>query len=175
MTIRPTAEQDLPELLGLYAELHPDDPAVPAADAAVIWQQIAAQEGRTILVAERDGTVAGTADCTVLPNLTRGGRPFLLIENVVVAAACRRRGIGARLLAAAVDLAASAGCYKAQLMSRDSRAEAHAFYQSCGFAPAAQGFRRYLPAATGHVPSSGHVPSGIGVLEQGAAQVRQQP
>ncbi len=51
--IRPATEPDLPSLLGLYAELHPDDP--PPADAVEVWRRIAVQQGRTILVAESPG------------------------------------------------------------------------------------------------------------------------
>ncbi|MDU0305263.1 MULTISPECIES: hypothetical protein [unclassified Streptomyces] len=43
------------------------------------------QRGRTVLVADADGIVAGTADCLVMPNLTRGGRAVLFVENLVVA------------------------------------------------------------------------------------------
>ncbi|MER7402575.1 GNAT family N-acetyltransferase [Streptomyces sp. NPDC000070] len=52
------------------------------------------QQGRTVLVAEADGTVAGTADCIVMPNLTLSGRAVLFVENVVVAGRFQRRGVG---------------------------------------------------------------------------------
>lgn len=144
ISIQAAGDSDLPALLALYAELHPADPPLPATEASRIWALIRAQPGREVLLARLGGTVAGTLDCTVLANLTRGGRPFMLIENVVVARACRRRGTGAALLAAAVTRARSAGCYKAQLLSRADRTGAHAFYEACGFTPAAQGYRRYL-------------------------------
>lgn len=144
MTIRPAAQEDVPALLSLYRELHPDDPSPSATAATEAWQAIEAQAGRTILVAETAGAVAGTIDCVILPNLTRGARPFVLIENVVVTADKRRSGVGAALLAAAVSAARQAGCYKVQLLSRAGRQGAHAFYESHGFQPVAQGYRRYL-------------------------------
>ena len=140
-----TAEEaDLPALLALYADLHPADQALALDVALPVWRQIQAQPGRRVLLAECGGQPAGTADCTILPNLTRGGRPFMLVENVVVGQAHRRRGVGTALLAAASDLARSAGCYKAQLLSWADRTGAHAFYEACGFAPSAQGYRRYF-------------------------------
>ncbi|WP_283136126.1 GNAT family N-acetyltransferase [Rhizohabitans arisaemae] len=142
-TIRPAVEADLVSLLELYAELHPDDPPLPPEVAGRTWTAMTRQDGRVVLVAETDGTLVGTVDCTVSPNLTRGASPHMLVENVVVSAAHRRRGIGTGLLEAAVTLARSAGCYKVQLLS--ARAEdAHSFYESCGFRPLARGFRRYL-------------------------------
>ncbi|MYS81288.1 GNAT family N-acetyltransferase [Embleya scabrispora] len=151
MTIRPATARDLPGLLALYAEFHPDDVPLPVEDAYLIWADIATQRGRTVLVADLDGDVVGTADCAVLPNLTRGGRPIMFVENVVVAATRRRQGTGRRLLAAAGTLAADAGCYKLQLLAADS-AEAHEFYRACGFESRAQGFRRYLRPVSSTTP-----------------------
>lgn len=144
ITTRPATEADLPALLALYRELHPDDPTIPDLTAHRTWQQIATQPGRTILVAELGSTVVGTMDCTVSANLTRGARPFLLLENVVVTVSARRTGVGSRLLQAVLDLARSQNCYKIQLLSRASRKPAHAFYEANGFRALAQGYRRYL-------------------------------
>jgi ribosomal protein S18 acetylase RimI-like enzyme len=141
---RPASEADVPALLALFAELHPDDPAPSAPAAAAAWQTIEGQAGRTVFLAESDGAVVGTIDCVTLPNLTRGARPFMLVENVVVAAAHRRSGVGAALMEEAFALAQQAHCYKVQLLSRASREAAHAFYESLGFRAVAQGYRRYL-------------------------------
>ena len=144
ITIRPAVESDLPALLALYAQLHPEDPPLPLAHTGQIWREIAAQSGRRVLLAELDDDTVGTVDCSVLANLTRGGRPFMLVENVVVADHARRRGVGRRLLAAAVAVARSAGCYKVQLLSRTERTDAHAFYEYAGFRGLATGYRLYL-------------------------------
>lgn len=141
---RPAVEADLPILLALYAELHPDDSPPAGPVAAEAWRAIAAQAGRTVLLAEWDETPVGTVDCTTLPNLTRGARPFMLVENMVVSAAHRRSGVGTALLDAAVGLAREAGCYKVQLLSRATRHAAHVFYESCGFRAVANGYRLYL-------------------------------
>ncbi len=99
--------------------------------------------GGTVLVADADGAVAGTADCIVMPNLTRGGRAILFVENVVVAGSFQRRGVGRRLMEAAVRLGETAGCYKVQLLAADDE-YVHSFYRACGFEALAQGFRRYV-------------------------------
>ncbi|MFE3198656.1 GNAT family N-acetyltransferase [Embleya sp. NPDC059237] len=148
MTIRPATARDLSGLLALYAEFHPGDVPLPIEQAHPIWADIATQRGRTVLVADLDGTVVGTVDSVVLPNLTRGGHSIMFVENVVVAASHRRRGIGGRLMAAALTAAGDAGCYKVQLLAADG-AEVHAFYRACGFDALAQGFRRYLRPVAG--------------------------
>lgn len=68
----------------------------------------------------------------------------MLVENVVVAASQRRTGVASRLFEAVIDLAQRADCYKVQLISRSSRADAHAFYESYGFEAVAEGYRRYF-------------------------------
>lgn len=143
ITVRPAAEKDLSSLLALYSELNPDDAPLSQESVDVIWPGIAGQQGRTVLVAEVDATVVGTADCIILPNLTRSGRPILFVENVVVAASSRRLGVGQRLMEAAVRLGERADCYKVQLLAADDM-YVHEFYESCGFKPLAQGFRRYV-------------------------------
>ena len=54
---------------------------------------------------------------TVVPNLTRGCQPYGLIENVVTHAEHRQRGYGKAVLAEALALAWSQGCYKVMLMT----------------------------------------------------------
>ncbi|CAM5703523.1 GNAT family N-acetyltransferase [Streptomyces purpurascens] len=143
ITVRSAAEADLAALLVLYRELNPDDAPLSGAAADAVWAAISGQQGRTVLVADADGTVAGTADCVVMPNLTRGGRAILFVENVVVAGGFQRRGVGRQLMEAAVRLGESAGCYKVQLLAADD-AYVHSFYEACGFKALAQGFRRYV-------------------------------
>ncbi|SCK35939.1 GNAT family N-acetyltransferase [Streptomyces sp. WMMB 322] len=143
ITVRPAVGRDLASLLALYRELNPDDAPLSQESADAIWTGIAEQQGRTVLVAEVAGAVVGTADCMVLPNLTRGGRAILFVENVVVDGSSRRRGVGQRLMEATVHLGESAGCYKVQLLAADDE-YVHTFYESCGFKPLAQGFRRYI-------------------------------
>lgn len=41
--------------------------------------------------------------------------------------------LGKQLMAAALDLARDAGCYKVMLLTGSSNPDTHAFYRSCGF------------------------------------------
>jgi GNAT superfamily N-acetyltransferase len=125
ITVRSAAGTDLSALLALYRELNPDDAPLSQASADAIWAAISGQQGRTVLVADADGTLAGTADCIVMPNLTRSGRAVLFVENVVVAGRFQRRGVGRRLMEAVVQLGGSAGCYKVQLLAGGRRVRPH--------------------------------------------------
>ena len=95
-----------------------------------------------MLLAEVGGVVVGTADLTVLANAARAGRPYLLVENVVVDAGARRAGVGRALLAAARSHGEAAGCYELQLSADDPAA--FAFYEAAGLAAAARTYKQYL-------------------------------
>ncbi|MFI6950434.1 GNAT family N-acetyltransferase [Streptomyces sp. NPDC050422] len=104
ITVRTAVENDLPALLALYRELNPDDAPLAQGIAHDVWEEISRQRGRTVLVADAGDAPVGTADCLVMPNLTRGGRAILFVENVVVAGTAQRRGVGRLLMDAAVRL-----------------------------------------------------------------------
>ena len=140
--MRPAVAEDLPAVRGLYRQLYAE--LDPADDAAVAdaWAATLATPGRTVLVAERAGTVVGTADLTVLANAARDGRPYLLVENVVVDEAHRRSGVGRVLLDAARAHARGAGLYKLQLSADEP--EAFAFYEAAGLTSTGRTYKQYL-------------------------------
>jgi GNAT superfamily N-acetyltransferase len=147
VVIRAATEADLAELLRLYTVLAVGRPgAEPAGEraSARILADVVADPRRDLLVAAAPDRLLGTVDLLIVANLTRGGRPWAIVENVVVDEPARRSGIGARLMAEVERRARLAGCYKLQLLSRKQRTEAHAFYESAGFTAVAEGFRRYL-------------------------------
>lgn len=80
-----------------------------------------------------DNTLVSSCTITVIPNLTRGCRPYGLIENVVTHGAHRGKGWGKRLLREALDFAWVNNCYKVLLLTgREDEATLN-FYESAGF------------------------------------------
>lgn len=132
--IRPVREGDLDGLLALMRHLNPSD--VPADDAAqaASWAAMLASPLVTVVVAEMQGVLAASCVLVVVPNLTRGGRPFAVIENVVTHGGYRRQGLGHAVLAEAVARARQAGCYKVMLATGSKEPGTHRFYQEAGFA-----------------------------------------
>jgi GNAT superfamily N-acetyltransferase len=132
--VRYATSSDLPGLLALYRELVSDDPELTPDQALPIWEDLSSSSPMArIVVADRDGTVAATCMIVIVPNLTRGGRSFALIENVVTLATMRRQGLATAVLRFAQDAAWQAGCYKIMLSS-GSRVEATLrFYENAGF------------------------------------------
>ncbi len=143
--VRRARAADLDAVCELLAQLPIDGrAAIPADAAGRVFDAILRQRGRSLLVAESDGTVVGTADLVIVANLTHGCRSFGLVENVVVAPDARRHGIGRALMERVVSDAQAAGCYKVQLLSNTERTDAHDFYAAIGFELRAAGFRRYF-------------------------------
>lgn len=131
--IRRASAGDLAGVLRLYRQLHPDDPELEAESARATYDALLATPGLSLLVLEHDGVVVATTYLNVLPNLTRGGAPYAVIENVVVDEALRGSGLGRQLMAATLQAAWDAGCYKAMLMTGSSDPATHGFYRRCGF------------------------------------------
>lgn len=147
ISVRDAVPGDLPALVRLYAQLYPEFDVRQGAGTDAAWAATLAMPTRTVLVAEVDGAPAGTADLTVLANVARASQPYLLVENVVVDRAHRRRGVGRALLEAARTHGAHHGCYKLQLSADD--ASAYAFYEAAGLRPSARTYKLYLGDAAG--------------------------
>lgn len=140
--IRPAVAADLPALAALYADLIPDDPPCPPDHAARVLGQLSQWPGCAVLLAEQGDAALGTCTVLVLPNLTRGGRPYALIENVVTRADQRGRGIGKALLDHACARAFAHDCYKVMLMTGSTDPATLGFYHAAGFQQTKTGFQR---------------------------------
>lgn len=147
LRVRPARPEDLPDLLDLYQHLDPGDDRPGLDQAEDILARFAAYPGSAILLGEIDGVFAASCTLIVIPNLTRGGRPYGLIENVVTHADFRSRGYGKQLLLAASEAAWSADCYKVMLMTGSKKPETLAFYESAGFKQSKTGFQKRRIAA----------------------------
>src|SRR5690606_3287501 len=137
---------DLARLVELLQQLSLDDPredvTLPLADGyRDAWARIAADPQQSVLVAEADGRIVGTLTVVVVPNLSHRGRPYAIVENVVVDGVARGRGAGEALLREAERIARAAGCYKLGLTSNKARTDAHRFYGRLGFRATHEGFR----------------------------------
>ena len=147
MIVRPVEREDLPQLLQLYRHLNPDDTDTPIEAAVANWERLKLYPGSDILVGVVDDVLVASCTLIIIPNLTRGGAPYALIENVVTHADHRRHGYGKAILDAAVEAAWRVECYKAMLLTGSKDPGTLAFYQDVGFAQSKTGFqKRRIPA-----------------------------
>jgi len=126
---------DLDSLLALYSDIgfglleaHADRQRLEQT-----WLRILASDMLVYLGVFVEGALAATCHAVIVPNLTRGVRPYAVIENVGTLAAHRRRGLGSIAMRAIIEHCWEAGCYKIMLASGVQRSGAHAFYHALGF------------------------------------------
>jgi GNAT superfamily N-acetyltransferase len=125
---------EIEALLELYTHLNPTD--APRPDEAAlrqVWDEFLADPKVRCLVGEVDNRLVTSCTLVIIPNLTRGTRPYGLIENVVTHAAYRQKGLGTRLLHHALQLAWEQNCYKVMLLSGRKDEETLRFYEKAGF------------------------------------------
>lgn len=134
MTIREVADDELSALLCLYAHLHPEDEMLPLDEAAPLWKTLRQDPNQQCWGAYWNGSLVAACTLIVVPNLTRGGRPYGLIENVVTHPDHRRRGFGTAVLRRALELAWERGCYKVMLLTGSRNEATLRFYEKAGFA-----------------------------------------
>tara|TARA_R110002020_G_scaffold122787_1_gene278636 strand:- start:3232 stop:3693 length:462 start_codon:yes stop_codon:yes gene_type:complete len=145
--IREALPADLPVLLDLYRELQPADPEINADLARTRFAAMLAHPGLSVFLAISDGVAVATITLIVIPNLTRGGDPYALIENVVTSAAHRKRGHAGALIRHGFSRAWEAGCYKVMLLSGSKDPATLDFYRNCGFVQDKTGFQIRRPTA----------------------------
>ena len=131
--IREAVASDFDALLALYLHLHETRLPEDGARLRAAWAQIMADANRHLLVCELDGRIVASCDCVIVPNLTRGARPYALIENVVTHADFRRRGCATACLNRAREIAREAGCYKIMLMTGAKDPGTLEFYRRAGY------------------------------------------
>jgi len=133
VAVRPAGPDDLEAVLLLLAQLNPEDEALDPAVAAATWREILARPGVETLLACLEGEVVACLTLVVVPNLSRGAKPYALVENVVTDAAHRGRRIGRALLDAALARAWELGAYKVMLMTGSKKESTLGFYRAAGF------------------------------------------
>ncbi|TCC47707.1 GNAT family N-acetyltransferase [Kribbella capetownensis] len=124
---------DFDAVMRLYRQLHPRDSL--GGREPEVFAEILRTPGLRLFVLEVDGVVVATTYFNLIPNLTRGGAPYAVVENVVVDADRRGTGLGKQIMAHTLQAAWDAGCYKVMLMTGSRTHATHQFYKACGFDP----------------------------------------
>lgn len=132
MKTRPLTENDWPAAAALYAQLNTKAP-MDADDAAKAqFAKVLAHDGTTIFGALSGDQVKAMVTLHLLPNVTYGGRPYGLIENVVTDQDARGQGLAKAAMTAALKAAWQADAYKVMLLTGLGN-EAVGFYEKLGF------------------------------------------
>lgn len=129
------------ELLGALASLVPQlSSSAPPPNASRLEDIVASPATRLLVARDDGGRIVGTLALAVFP-IPTGVRA--IIEDVVVDAGARGKGVGAALVEAAVARAVENGARTVDLTSRPDREEANRLYLRLGFEQRATNVYRY--------------------------------
>jgi ribosomal protein S18 acetylase RimI-like enzyme len=133
-TIRRLQECGLPGLLSLHAHLHRSDDPQPDDEAVKdVWDEIVRGSHFYCFGGYVEGLLVSSCTLAVVPNLTRGCRPYGVIENVVTHREHRNRGWAKAILHHALEMAWQRRCHKVVLTTGRTDEEIVRFYEGVGF------------------------------------------
>ena len=133
MTVREIRANELYALLELYLHLHESKIPDNTEYLERTWQTITEDKNHHIFVAEENGQLVSSCVCVIIPNLTRGVRPYAFVENIVTHKDYRNRGFATAVLEKAKQTAIDCNCYKMMLLTGAKDAETLRFYQKAGY------------------------------------------
>src|ERR1700692_3199738 len=133
ITIRRARQDDVGVIVGMLADdplgrapERLEDPLPPSYFRA--FEALDHDPNIQLVVAQDDeGAVVGCLQLCILPGLSSQGASRGLIEGVRVAAPCRSRGIGGRLVQWAISEARHSGCKLIELLTHKTRIDAQRF------------------------------------------------
>ena len=135
ITIREATEKDLPAIKALMVELIEavDDTGGYDVDTALENCRILLKNADShILVAEADRNVIGVVNLDIRRTILHSGLSGL-IDEIVVAESYRGKGVGRKLIDAAVEKCRLSGCCEIEVSTEFTNTKARSFYKSCGF------------------------------------------
>ena len=131
--IREIVKSDFDELFRLYMQLH-DNPFPDKDDRIMaIWNNILNDKNHHIIIADENGRLVSSCVCVIIPNLTRGQRPYAFIENVITDREYRKRGFATACLNFAKEIAQRENCYKMMLLTGSKEESTLKFYEQAGY------------------------------------------
>ena len=131
--VREAVQSDLDAILELYLFLHED--SIPEKDKRLrdTWTQIIQDPNHHLIVNEAEGKIISSCVCVIIPNLTRGVRPYAFVENMVTHEDYRGKGYAGACLEFARQIAEKENCYKMMLLTGSKKAETLRFYEKAGY------------------------------------------
>lgn len=133
MEIREIKEEERDSLLKLYKHLHQEDVPSEEVDLERTWSRIVNTPSFYCIGLFVESELVGSCCLVLIDNLTRGCRPYAIIENVVTHTHHRKKGYGKKMLNHCLDIAWSHTCYKVMLMTGRLNEETFSFYEAAGF------------------------------------------
>ncbi len=143
MQIERLQRTDLPRLAKLFQQFRGEASSQDAMRATL--ERIIVNSAYVLLAARQAGRLVGFVMGVVCEDLYGDGRPFMVIEDLIVDQALRRQGVGQALMAAVEKAAIARNCGQIILVTEAERTDAIRFYHALGYdAGTHRGFKKSL-------------------------------
>jgi ribosomal protein S18 acetylase RimI-like enzyme len=134
MQVIALTEQDIPDLARLYGQFRGEQASLE--DMRIAFRKLEEDAGYKLLgVRGEGGRLVGSVMGVICRELYGTCRPFMVVEDVIVDRAHRRRGIGSKLMQALEQEALRHDCSYIMLVTDASRTDALGFYEHLGYHP----------------------------------------
>jgi GNAT superfamily N-acetyltransferase len=139
--VRPLMAKDLELAMDLISEFElPEVQKLSKNDIRSIFSRIASSGG-AVVGAFQNNVMVGTCTVNICANLSWSGRPYSIIENIIVTKTAQGQGIGKCLLLFSKHFAASKNCHKVALMTHDTNITDTSLYTAAGFSDDKVGYQ----------------------------------
>lgn len=149
LLFRRATRADLPEIVRMLADdelgQQRERFESPLPEAYLqAFAEIDADKNHELTVAELNGEIVGTLHLMFLPSISYQGGLRAQVESVRVDEKYRGKGLGAKMMAYAIQRSKERGAHLMHLTSHASRTDAHRFYERLGFKKAHVGMKLNL-------------------------------
>lgn len=136
MVVRKMTLGDLPQIAQLYKQFGGEDSSIETMSQE--FTRLHNNDAYILLSAVEGNTVVGSVMGIVCGDLYGHGRPFMVLENMIVGQEHRNRGIGKALISKLEEAGIGRGCSQIILVTESNRIDACKFYESQGYDPNTQ-------------------------------------
>lgn len=133
MRVIALTEQDLPDLARLYSQFRGEQSSLE--DMRITFRKLEEDSDYTLLGVREGGRLVGSVMGVLCWELYGSCRPFMVVEDVIVDQAHRRRGVGSKLMQAMEQEALRHDCSYIMLVTDADRTDALGFYEYLGYHP----------------------------------------
>lgn len=140
MIIEKLQKKDINQLKEIYKQLVPFENSLD--DMVKLYNKMINDDRYYLAVAKDNDKLVGTALGVICDDLALSGRPFMVIESVVVDENYRGMGIGREIFEKLDEFARKNNACDCLVVSSGNRKIAHKFYYDMGFTDDVRGFRK---------------------------------
>ena len=143
--VRDLARTDIPQLAQLYKLFWNEESNI--GKMYITFDSIQLNQSHHLLgYFSDDNMLIGTVMGIICQELYGECKPFMVLENMIVAVNMRKKGVAKKLISELEKRATAAGCNQIILVTEKTRTDACGFYEAMGFSKENAGYKKKADA-----------------------------